>query len=878
MGQPRRSVCLAVRAQLAACVLATSLAWGQTSRLEFDLPAQPLEASLRAIAERDNLQIVYVSADVAGIAAPALKGQFTTVDAITKLTEGTRLSVSFDGKATVVVKPKETSREGALRDSAQSWYVDEVVVTGTNIKGVAPAGSPVIVIDKETIRRSGYSTTEQLLQSLPQNVRSGSEGATADGELSAGSLAGVNSTKGTGVNLRGLGSVATLTLINGRRIAASSSGTFTDISLIPLSAIERIEILSDGASAIYGADAVGGVVNFILKQDFEGAESQALYGFTTEDGLDEWQLTHTVGSQWGSGNALFVIDYKNQSELLAADRDVTSTVRHPTSIFPENKQIAFVFSGRQRLGDKLSAQADVQYSHSERFGHLTFSGGRLTAEQPNTIDRINAALGLTYELGRDWEVSLDGVVSREDIDLRFDARNVATGAPDASQSYVQDQRQDQWSSGIKVTGPLFTLPGGNVGLAVGASTRSEEYYRKVPLWAADEEAERTVKSMFAELHVPLVGHDNAMTGVRRLEISLAARYDDYSDFGDTTNPKIGISWSPIDSLELRSSYSTSFRAPSAGRELADSNKGIDPLMFIYSFTAPDGVGYVPVIQLFGSSPLVPEESKNWTVGLTFRPESVSGLEIGLTYFDIKYTDRIIAPPFDSGALLDPTLQAFVTEYASAAALQAALAQLVNGPVSYYDASGPSYAGGFFGPNPENSTRYTYESRWINAGKVDISGFDLTLDYGFEWRDNQFRFGFNASHLQEIMSSFAPGVPAVDLVDTTGNPLDWRIRTTAWWSRGKYDAALAVNYADSYVDTSGAIDAPIRSYVTVDANFRYELGDAAVANKNLFLSLSVINLLDEQPPYVAASGRNSHYDGANASPLGRMVTFGVSKRW
>lgn len=878
MGQSRRSVSLAIRAQLAACTLVASLAWAQTSRLDFDLPAQSLEASLRTIAERENLQIVYVSADVAGISAPALKGQYTAVDAITKLTEGTRLSVSFDGKATVVVKPKDASREGAMRDSAQAVSMDEVVVTGTNIKGVAPAGSPVIVIDRETIRRSGYSSTEQLIQSLPQNVRSGAEGATADGELSAGSLAGVNGTKGTGINLRGLGSVATLTLINGRRIAASSSGTFTDISLIPLSAIERIEILSDGASAIYGADAVGGVVNFILKQDYEGSESQVQYGFTTEDGLDEYQLTHTVGSKWDGGNALFVLDYKNQSELSASERDVTASVRHPTSIFPANKQLAFVFSGRQRLADKLSAQADVQYAHSERLGHLTFSGGTLTAAQPNKIDRVNAALGLTYEMTADWEISVDGVVSREDIDMRFDARSVATGLPNTTQSYVQDQRQDQWSAGLKLTGKLFDLPAGSVGLALGASRRSEEYFRENPASTYVEAADRQVDAVFAELHVPLVGNDNAITGVRRLEMSLAARYDDYSDFGDTTNPKVGISWSPVESLELRSSYSTSFRAPSAGRELADSNRGVDPLMFIYSFNAPDGVGYVPVVQLFGSSELVPEESENWTFGFTFRPEAVSGLEIGVTYFDIAYTDRIIAPPFDTAALLDPTLHVFVREYASNAALQAALAQMVNGPVSYYDASGPGYAGGFFGPNPENLPRYTYESRWINAGQVDISGFDLTVDYAFEWGENRFRFGLNTSHLQEIASSFAAGVPALDLVDTTGNPLDWRVRTTAWWSRDKFDAALAVNYADAYVDTSGLVDSRIRSYTTVDANLRYQFGDSASADKNLFLSVSVINLLDEQPPYVNASGRMSHYDGANASPLGRMVTFGVSKRW
>ncbi|MEJ1965675.1 MAG: TonB-dependent receptor [Gammaproteobacteria bacterium] len=298
----RRSFSLALRTSCIVWTLAfASPSWTQSSRIDFDLPAQSLEASLKSIADRQDLQIVYVSSDIAGLSAPALKGQFTAVDAIRKLIEGTRLVVSFDGKATAVVKPKpENASDDELPGAslAQPRDVAEVVVTGTNIKGVAPAGSPVIVIDREAIRRSGYSSTEQLLQSLPQNTRSGAEGATADAQLSTGAMAGVNTTNGSGVNLRGLGSVATLVLINGRRVAASSSGTFTDVSLIPLDAIERVEVLTDGASAIYGADAVAGVVNFILRRDYEGAETSLRYGSTTEHGLDEYQLTQTLGTSW----------------------------------------------------------------------------------------------------------------------------------------------------------------------------------------------------------------------------------------------------------------------------------------------------------------------------------------------------------------------------------------------------------------------------------------------------------------------------------------------------------------------------------------------------------------------------------------------------
>lgn len=712
---------------------------------------------------------------------------------------------------------------------------------------------------------------------MPQNTRSGAEGAIADAELSTGAMAGVNTTKGSGINLRGLGSAATLVLINGKRIAASSSGTFTDVSLIPLAAIERIEVLTDGASAIYGADAVAGVVNFILRDDYEGAETDLRYGFTTEDGFEEFRITQTLGGNWSSGNALAVLEYMDQSELSAADRGFTSEVLLPTSIFPENEQLAAVLTAKQELAEKWSLQADLQYAHSERFSYLTFSGGSVVSTQPAEVDRINTALSLTYKPSGHWEVVVDGIFSQEDIEFGMDATLMPSGEPDLDNTYSQDQKQDQWSAGVRANGTVFDTPGGRVGLAVGASHRSEDYARTVAAWGFQEAAERDVDSAFVEVHVPLVSSRNARNGVQALDLSMAARYDDYSDFGDTTNPKIGISWSPIDSVELRGSYSTSFRAPSAGRELSDSTKGTDPLMFIFSFTAPDGIGDVPIINLFGSDELVPEESENWTFGVTFRPASVSGLEISATYYDISYTDRIIIPPFDTGALTDPTLQVFVQAYDTPAELQAAIQAMVNSPVIYFDATGPNGDGGAFGPNPENQALYTYDTRWMNAGIVDISGFDILIDYGFEWKGSQFRLGLNSSYIDEIATAFAPGVPIVDLVDTTGNPLDWRLRGTASWSRGPIDASLALNYADGYVDTSGVDDSNVRSYTTVDANVRYELGGGA-RDDSLALSLSLVNLFDEQPPYVNASGRRSHYDGANASPLGRMVSIALSKRW
>ena len=159
--------------------------------------------------------------------------------------------------------------------------LEKVEVTGSSIKRIeGETGLPVQVLTREEIQRTGVSTTEQLLKMVSASSSSGSTSvantAAGGGQGGAGSYAAIS--------LRGLGSNRTLVLINGRRVAPVAGITAVDISTIPVSAIERIEVLKDGASAIYGSDAVAGVVNFILRKDFTGAEVTATFGSPTRDG------------------------------------------------------------------------------------------------------------------------------------------------------------------------------------------------------------------------------------------------------------------------------------------------------------------------------------------------------------------------------------------------------------------------------------------------------------------------------------------------------------------------------------------------------------------------------------------------------------------
>lgn len=895
-------------------------------RKDLNVPAEDLSPALQQVATTYELQVLYPTQVAKDLKTHGAVGALTSDEALKAVLSGTGLSYKYLDANTVTIVPvaaaatataadqtqtntQDTSKE-AGKKSSQGFRVaqvdqgqtsgtstvvnqdeqpskkkpvqlEEVVVTGTHIKGADPVGSPVLVINEEAIRRSGYTSTEQLIQSLPENIRSGAEGATADHAMSVGASGGFNLSSGSGANLRGLGSSATLVLINGRRYTDSTSGGFIDLSLIPIAAIERIEILTDGASAIYGADAVAGVINVILKQNYDGSEARARYGFTDPSGRNEARLSQSLGKNWNSGNALAVFDYLRQSELSVTDRSFTSSVPAPASIFPENKQLGAVFSGSQKLGDMWAVQADAQYAHVDRFSDATFTP--TTYRLPTTIDRINSAVSVTYSLFADWDVSLDGLFSREKVTQSTLAFSSGEVVPDAasSQNYYQTQRQG--SVGVNATGTLITLPAGGVGVAVGVMHRSEQYrfnvYTFDMAFTNSGAADRKVDSAYIEASVPLFDESNATKGAQRLALSLAGRYDHYSDFGHTINPKVGLAWSPMRSLELRSSYSTSFRAPSTGNELLTSMEGANRFVAIYSFETPDRTGTLPVAFLQGANILQAEKARNWTAGFILRPESLSGLQIGGTYYDIRYSNRIVMPPFDQGALSNPALQSFLTQYQTPAALLAALTQLIHGAPIFNDSTGPDFNGGAFGPNPQNVTTYLFDDRYTNAGLVRTSGVDLTAGYKVDWLGGVLNLGLNANRIAKIDTAFSPGAPSVDLLGTTGNPARSRFRATAAYRRSGWDAAVGINYTSSYTDTTGPTPTGISSYLTMDSTVRYTVqsGASSILN-NSSITLSVVNLLDRNPPYIQSTYIGGHYDSANADPLGRLIALEISKRW
>ncbi|CAN5203430.1 TonB-dependent receptor [soil metagenome] len=312
-------------------------------RTTFSIPSGPLNRSLLSLAQQGGVRIMFASELVAGRAAPAINGQMSVNEALNRLLAGTNLEAQQPSPGVIALRarPVPVSRKRAslatiparqtvqppqtvaAADAQEVTALEEVVV-GSHIRGVKDGPSPVIVLGREDIDRGGYATVADALTSLPQAFG----GTTADDVLMVGSdPTSTNSGFSTAVNLRGLGADATLVLINGRRMAgAGLMGDFSDVSMIPLSAVARIEVLTDGASALYGSDAVGGVVNVVMRDRFDGVETRARIGGSTRGDLGQYEVAQTFGKSWSSGSVLVSAEFQRRNSLAAAARDYTANV------------------------------------------------------------------------------------------------------------------------------------------------------------------------------------------------------------------------------------------------------------------------------------------------------------------------------------------------------------------------------------------------------------------------------------------------------------------------------------------------------------------------------------------------------------------------
>lgn len=836
---------------------------------EFDLPAQDLSVSLREVSLRTGHNLVAPSALVAGRRAPPLAGRFSAPRAVEILLRGSGLRVRAVGNALVVGSAAadgaaQPGSVGAVLHPGGEDEADTIVVTGTNLRGVAPS-SPVITITRDEIERSAPSSVEQLMRQVPQNFQGG-----VNQENFAVTGAGADVTEhGAGLNLRGLGQRATLVLVNGRRLAPSGAGSFVDVSLIPISAVERVEILTDGASAIYGSDAVGGVVNFILRDRFDGLETVAQAGTSAGGAGDQLLAGMTAGQSWQDGRAMLSYEYRSDDEILARDRDYTINLDPDFSLFPRERRHSLFGVASQQLGEGLRAELSATFARRDSERVYFFGGTSIPVSAVADAQSFGFSGSLDFELGASWAVQLSGAW--------FESRTEQNQNQPEGQGLVNilDTRNSLREIAVKLDGDLAQLPGGAVKVAAGAQTRREAFSSlfETPVNAPNRESDsRNVHSLFAEAYIPLFSTLNRRPGLERLLVTAAVRYEDYDGLGGTFDPKVGLLWSPHRSLSLRASFDTSFRAPLISETIGNYNAFLFPaaLLFINPSEAPMGVGAA----LVGSNPAIqPERSRTWTIGAEFTP--AQGLSLKANYYSIRFSNRIALPTPQIVVVGDPALEPIVARNPS---LQDVTA-ILGAAGQVLDFSGPGFTDGNAAPE---DILVIVDARFNNTAVTTTSGLDLGLRYDFRLGANRFIADLYANHIFAFRDRLTSASPEADVLNTPYRPVGWRARGGLAWSNAGWSGSLFANHSAGYRDNRATVVRRVGSFTTLDAGLAYAFEDAFRGwLRGTRISLNAQNLFNKAPPRLLPDPgftRGVGYDPVNATARGRLLAVQVRKRW
>ena len=837
-------------------------------------------------------------------------------------------------------------------DAADSAADSEIVVTGTSIRGVAPVGSQLIQVGQAEIVERGVQSTAGLLATIPQ-LDSFSSRPTPEpsGRMPI-----------TPPSLRGLGAGATLSLLNSHRLAGIGTvSTTSDPTSLPIAAIARVEVVPDGASAIYGSDAIGGVINVILRKDLNGVDARASVGFA--DGYTEQVYSVVGGKTWSTGSVLLGVQYQKNSALLGGERDyitndfrsvggndnrsffsampnvtttggatygytgvgptgfstspnLTDTARE-SDLIPASSKWSAVLNWEQHLGDSVRLFGDAHYGnlrtdfrgspasdvlsftitnanpyfktpvpgqtsldvrqgqyeflgqYHDNYQNLEYWGVNGGAEVELT-DKWSARVAANYshtftEVDQDvidGAAFADAVTSTNPA-TAYDPFTGQTSA--ATRARIRDhisnpgsiQKLFQVTGGVN--GSLFALPGGDVKLAVGGEYRTEAYAgfgvnekRSAPVTTFIN-SKRNLWSVYGEIFLPVFGDDSNIPGVRRLDFTAALRHDRYSDFGNTTNPKFGANWEIVEGLRVRGTYGKSFHAPS----LSDL-RAIDDLYFYLPgfpagslFTPPTGGPYNLILLAGGNLNLKPEKATTWSLGVDYDPTFVPGLRLNATYFDIKYTDRVIVPL--GVAFLSPELTNLLVHFKPTASEFAALTTGLR-PVGT--------------PFPLANTDLITDARRTNLGGSIARGLDFNAVYRFDLGNSKLVADVNGTHFLSKKTITTPGAPLLDDLKTTATPA-WRFRTHVGWQLDRVRANVTWSHLGGYNNTSILPVQRVGSFNPVDLNIAYTIPTGGFGKK-LEIQFDVQNLFDEAPPALYSGNGASTL----SSPIGRMVQVGL----
>lgn len=788
--------------------------------------------------------------------------------------------------------------------------LDRVEVTGSRLKRAEIEGAvPVVVIDRAAIDASGDISVADVLR---DSTFSSFGNFKPQSGSSAQSLATIN--------LRGVGSGRTLVLIDGRRAPTNpmSASSGTDLNAIPLAAVERIEILSDGASAIYGSDAIGGVVNIILRKDFNGVELRYGVGQTAITGGDLEDASVTFGISGDRGRMVGGASTSNRGMVFTRDQigggvlgvSAYGNNFYDTAINPvtgraygiravpgfdcsengfwaqANGRCSFDFNsvaaneasvknksvfvrGDYEINDDWSVYMSANVTKVYTFGRYAPVPGVVTVAEGSAQDIIQgddlptyyyhrfAAAGnrdgLTDTTNSDFllgfqgqlsdKVSVDFGIRRSDYKYGDIGRGYILGSladiaasngsynlsdpfgasPEVLQGFtVTISRDSRWQTSEvfgSVAFDLFEMGGGVSNAVVGAEYREDRYYDQYDslsesgtvLGSAGNSSggNREVYAAYFEWLFPFTS---------TFDVTVAGRFDRYSDYGSDFSPKIAARWQPLENLTFRGSYGQGFRAPGLDVLTQKETFSAEPIFDLRSCIASGTPAATcngnnpPLLQVdsysIANSGLSSETSKQYSLGVVYDP--VEWLDLSLDYFNIKIEDAISAISAQDMVDCD------------------------NDPATY----GACPTGLSVTRRPDGSIR-SLRTGWANKGVVETTGLDFRANTDFDLGGmGSLRNQLSVSYLLSYEEEDAIG-QMIDQRNLVGAP-KLRANLQNVWTYGDF----GVTFGTNFIGKNGRVG----GYATNDLQFTYN------TPWNAKIAVGATNVGDRYPQLVAYDGR------------------------
>jgi iron complex outermembrane recepter protein len=459
MGNPMRPLRLLLLSL--ACSASLAAAAQSAPPMPIDIPAGDLVTALDALASQSGAQFVYQADQLSGLRTSGVHGTLSPAEALDRLLQGSDFVARRDESGAMVIVRREAAapalrgepraaRRESTADEGESDAIEltTIQVTGSRIPRAQIEGpAPVTVMTAEEIKANGFTTVPDVLRAMTQNGGETQSQQSASGaDFSPGAQQ---------VDLRGLGPNHTLVLVNGHRIADfpmpfKGRSNFTDISNIPLGMVERIEVLTGSASAIYGSDAISGVVNFILKKEADGTTVDVRVGDTTRGGGESYDVSIASGFSTDRFTAIVGVELQKQEPLWAYERSIQdSTLDAPTSrsraarrVFLRTNYYDEYLDPGQATCDALSGLNDGSTYRAVRPGfgvdgedgyycgsNDSIGYGTMISER----EGINAYSALSYRFDNDLEWFADIQLGYHELAMFRDVTQWSYQAPDGNE-------------------------------------------------------------------------------------------------------------------------------------------------------------------------------------------------------------------------------------------------------------------------------------------------------------------------------------------------------------------------------------------------------------------------------------------------------------